>query len=335
MVRAKPRPRSGAVESVRSAVTSAVPRGARLVLAVSGGRDSAVLLDAMVRYRREAIATLATFDHGTGAAATTAADLVVRLADEAGLPVARARGKAIARGEAAWREARWSFLAHAARAHNARVATAHTLDDQIETVFIRALRGAGARGLAALYGGDGVTRPLLSVPRSDVARYADVRSLQFVDDPSNQSREFLRNRVRLDLLPAFEAARPGFGAELLDIARRSAAWRADVERFAASLGARREGTSVFVPADALLAVDRRAHGLMWAALAARAGIALDRRGTERVAAFSSTNVAGSRGSGRMPLAGGHEVIRHPRAFEIRPAMRPTQGEHLWALQRSS
>ncbi|HKS06546.1 MAG TPA: ATP-binding protein, partial [Gemmatimonadaceae bacterium] len=206
---------------------------------------------------------------------------------------------------------------------------------QVETVFIRALRGAGARGLAALYSGDDIARPLLDVSRDEIAEYAGARALQFVNDPTNHSREFLRNRVRLDLLPAFEAMRPGFGADLLALARRSAEWRADVERFATSLGAHREGSSVFVPAGALCAVDRRAHGPIWAALAARVGIALDRRGTERLAAFSSTDRAGSRRSGRVPLAGGHEVIRHPRAFEIRAAMRPTRGEHLWALQRSS
>lgn len=335
MVTATSRTRNRATAAVRRAVARTVPHGARLVLAVSGGRDSAVLLDAMARFRRDAVVAVATFDHGTGAAATAAADLVALLAGELALPLVRARARGVARSEAAWREARWSFLRDVARESGAQVATAHTRDDQVETVFIRALRGAGARGLAALYGRDDVARPLLDVPRDVIAAYADVRALQFVDDPSNQSREFLRNRVRLDLLPAFEATRPGFGADLLALARRSAAWRTEVERFATSLGARREGASVFVPAGALCGVDRRAHGMLWAALAARAGIALDRRGTERLAAFSSTDRAGSRRSGRVPLAGGHEVIRHPRAFEIRPAMRPTRGEHLWALQRSS
>ncbi|HKS06719.1 MAG TPA: ATP-binding protein, partial [Gemmatimonadaceae bacterium] len=76
MVTATARTRNRAANAVRGALAAAVPRGARFVLAVSGGRDSTVLLDAMARYRREAVAVVATFDHGTGAAATAAADLV-------------------------------------------------------------------------------------------------------------------------------------------------------------------------------------------------------------------------------------------------------------------
>ena len=337
MVIAKPRAVRDAPASaaVRGAVGATVAPTARLVLAVSGGRDSMVLLDAVARWRRDAIAAIATFDHGTGRAARSAAGLVAHVADALRLPLARARAATPARTEAAWREARWGFLRDAARRHGARIATAHSRDDQIETVFIRALRGAGPRGLAALYGSDDVLRPVLELDRAVIARYAAEQALEFVDDPSNVSRRYLRNRVRLELLPALEAACPGFSAGLLAVSRRAAAWRADVERFAASLGTRVEGASIFVPADALLGVDGRAHMLLWPALAARVGIALDRRGTERLAAFSSTAGARTRLHGRVPLAGGHEVIRHPRAFEIRPAVRPTRGEHTWAVQRSS
>lgn len=326
---------AGVERTLRDAIHSRVARDARLVVAVSGGRDSMVLLDALVRWRADAVVALATFDHATGESARQAADLVEHTANACGVPAVRGRAHVVARTEAAWRSARWEFLRDAAAKFGARIATAHSLDDQIETVFIRALRGAGARGLAALYARDDIARPLLTVSRAAIAAYAALRGVRFIDDPSNRSRAHLRNRVRLDLLPALEGARPGFGASLLELARRAADWRAGVEGVAEALGAWREGASVFVPARALLTVDPRAHAILWPALVAQAGIALDRRGTERLAAFSSTGNDDEPETRRIPLAGGHEVIRRSRTFEIRPASGATERHRTWALQRSS
>src|SRR5215210_2476805 len=122
----------------------------RVVLAVSGGRDSMVLLDYAARWARAAIAAVATFDHATGPAATRAASLVRLRARALGLPVRSARARKAGRSEAALRVARWDFLDHVAAEHGAHVATAHTRDDQLETVVMRILRGTGARGLAGL-----------------------------------------------------------------------------------------------------------------------------------------------------------------------------------------
>lgn len=287
----------------------------RAVLAVSGGRDSMVLLDAAARVAVGRLAGVATFDHGTGPAAARAARLVARRAGALGLPVWRARARGIRASEAAWREARWAFLRAAAQAVDAHVATAHTRDDQVETILIRALRGTGARGLAALYAdAPGVIRPLLGLARADVARYARTRALGWVEDPSNASRAFLRNRVREELLPALERARPGLADELLVLAHRSAVLRAalDAHLDAHVAQAQRAGALAVARVD-LLEYDPAALRLLWPALAARAGIAMDRRGTERVTTFTMTGRPGA----RIQLAGGFEVLRQRDALILR------------------
>ncbi|HYV96709.1 MAG TPA: tRNA lysidine(34) synthetase TilS [Gemmatimonadaceae bacterium] len=306
---------SDAVAAVHGAVCSAVARADWIVLAVSGGRDSMVLLDAFATLRGSTVAGVATFDHATGEAATRAIALVRDAAAQYGLAFVTERAAAPMANEEEWRGARWRFLNAAALRLRARVATAHTRDDQIETVLMRALRDTGPRGLAGLYAESSVVRPFLGVSRSQITAYAQERAVPFIDDPSNESRRHLRNRVRLDILPACESVRPGFGNGLLDIARRSAEWRADVERTVDAMSPWMEGTSVFVPAEDVLGHPVEMRAILWPAIAARAGVVLDRRGTERLAAFTTRS---SRTS-RIQLAGGHEVVRHARTFEVRPA----------------
>lgn len=313
-----PRTANAVTRELARAVRAGIARNARVVLAVSGGADSMALLDAVAAWRRGAIACVATFDHGTGEAATAAAALVRDAAHALGLPLAHGQARGLPASEAAWREARWAFLRETAELVEARVATGHTRDDQIETVLIRALRGAGPRGLAGLYAEGDRARPLLDVPRRVVRAYVVERGLPFLDDPSNTSHRFLRNRVRLDLLPALERARPGFGAWLLSLSRRAAAWRADVEAFVDTFALTREGRTVFLPVGAFAGFDAQALRLLWPAIAARAGVTLDRRGTERLAALVTARGVHA----RVPLSGGHEVIRHRTTFEIRPAARP-------------
>ena len=174
------------------AVRSAAKLAARttdgpLLLAVSGGLDSMVLLSAMHEAARGRIAGVATFDHDTGPAATLAVRLVGEVAADLGLPVASGRASgpaAVPDGrEAAWRKQRWSFLRDTADRLRARVVTAHTESDQIETVLMRTMRGSGARGLAGLYSDSAVVRPFLALRRNAIAAYATSAGVQWVDDP--------------------------------------------------------------------------------------------------------------------------------------------------------
>ena len=297
----------------------ALPAG-RYLLAVSGGRDSMVLLDAFAS-RRHDVVSVATFDHASGAAATRAARLVEREVARRSVPFITGRGhEGDARTEAAWRAARWTFLRRWAVELSATVVTAHTRDDQIETVIIRILRDAGARGIAGMYAETDIARPLLDITRAEISSYAQSHALRFVDDPSNASLAHLRNRVRHQLLPALERSRPGFSGELLDIARRAADWRIGIDALVDGLGVTpllseqgTDGAGVVVPASAFMSLDVGAAAMLWPAIAARAHVALDWRGTERLAAFTASGTPG----GRIPLSGGAEVQRTASSFVLR------------------
>ena len=316
MVRSELQGSRGDAARVAADVTRVLGTVPRVVLAVSGGCDSMVLLHAAARWAPGRIAAVATFDHGTGAAARRAASLTVRAARALGIPARRGRARGALRGEAAWRDARWAFLRGVATELEAEVATAHTRDDQVETVIMRALRGSGARGLAALYAPGPVLRPLLECAREDVSAYAMAHGVQWVEDPSNASRRHLRNRVRLDLRPALERAHPGFAEALLAVARRAASLRAGVEEFVTrTLAVRVDGAHAQVARAALLHYDANGLALLWPAVAGRLGVALDRRGAARLAALTTEGRAGA----RIQLAGGYEALLHRGSVLLRRA----------------
>ncbi|MFL5578575.1 MAG: hypoxanthine phosphoribosyltransferase [Gemmatimonadaceae bacterium] len=288
------------------------------------------LLEGAAAYARDAVAAVATFDHGTGPSARAAAQLVLARAAALGLPAVAGRAAAPASDEVGWRRARWRFLADVAARHAARVATAHSEDDQIETVFMRALRGAGARGLAGLYAPSPVLRPFVAVRRATLAAFVAGCDVPFVEDPSNLSRRHLRNRVRLDLLPAIERVRPGFARELLDLARRSAEWRVEVDALArelvepdAALSGQAARGELRVAAGRLAGLDARALAVLWPAVAAIGGVTLDRRGTRRLAEFTSEGRSGR----SIQLSGGFEVVRRRDEFVLRALRDHTSSQH--------
>lgn len=300
--------------TLEARVHSSLTGVGRVVLAVSGGRDSMTLLEAAAAVASGSVAAVATFDHGTGAAAAAAADLVAERARQLGLPLRRERATTTLRGEAAWREARWRFLRAVAAELGARVATAHTADDQTETVLMRVLRGAGARGLAGLEAPGDVLRPLLRCSRAAVAYYAAVRGVAWVEDPGNASPAHLRNRVRLDLLPALGRSDPSIEEALLSIGRRAAVLRRDVEHFVAHhLRPREQGGVISVARCLVSGYSAAELALLWPVVAARVGVTLDRRGTRRLAEFTMTGAAGT----RIPLSRGYEVVRRREHFVLR------------------
>ncbi|HEY8164010.1 MAG TPA: tRNA lysidine(34) synthetase TilS [Gemmatimonadaceae bacterium] len=293
-------------DEVISAVSAALGGLDRVLLAVSGGLDSMVLLHASSSLPKSGRPRLrvANFDHRTGDAARRATLRVGRAARSAGLDFVTAAANTRQSTEHEWRKERWRFLRSAATAFKAPVATAHTLDDQVETVFIRALRDSGPRGLAGLYAESEILHPFLGLTRSTLARYADTHGISYIDDPSNLSRTHLRNRVRHDLLPAIARVRPTFAAELLDVARGAAGWRVAIDQIA-------EGVRVVHQDDGSLRIARSdlagysadSLRVLWPAIAARAGVIMDRRGTQRLAQFTIDGATG----GAIQLSGGVEV----------------------------
>ena len=163
---------------IRSDEEAAVPRAAasalrgreRVVLAVSGGLDSMALLHSVAHAWEGPRSGLlvATFNHGTGPHAARAVKLVQARADHLGLKCATGTATASRSREHEWRHDRWAFLRATAKRFAAPVVTAHTLDDQIETIFIRILRDAGPRGLAGLYAESDVVRPFIELRRADL-----------------------------------------------------------------------------------------------------------------------------------------------------------------------
>jgi len=305
---------AGISRRIEAAVRGAGNRDGPLVLAVSGGRDSMALLHAFVRAARGAVATVATFDHGTGPTATRAAELVADESLALGVPVVIGTAEATGRSEAEWRHARRAFLQDVSARSNAAVATAHTRDDQVETVFMRVLRNAGARGLAGLYAKTDVIRPLLEFSRDEVARYAADVGARWVEDPTNQSMRYFRNRVRRDLLPAIARVVPNFDAQLIGVAQQAGRWREQLDSVVSPVTRiSPDGASVSVALDTLAAYSREELTSVWPAIAARVGLAMDWRGTERAAAFTNRSRTGA----RIQLSGGWEIVRTRDRFELR------------------
>jgi tRNA(Ile)-lysidine synthase len=292
---------------LESVVGSALADCAYAVLAVSGGLDSMVLLTAASRLppraRRNII--VATFDHGTGNAAGKAAALVARYAFRSGFLCVTGRASTIGTKEEEWRRGRWAFLTQVAGKRHSSVVTAHNLDDQIETVFMRILREAGPRGLAGLYADSEIVRPFLNISRTTLAEYAERNRVPFVQDPSNRDRKHLRNRIRLDILPSIVKRNPGFPEELLSLARKSAEWRRSLEDLAGSVEseAEREG-GLRISRSSLKGYDADCLRVLWPALAARASVVMDRRGTHRAAEFTIKGATG----GTIQLSGGVEIV---------------------------
>ncbi len=277
------------------------------VLAVSGGLDSMVLLTAAaqlpIRKRRKVM--VATFDHGTGKAAGRAAALVARHSSRCGFLCVTGRASTVGTKEEEWRRGRWEFLRQVASKRGAAVVTAHTLDDQIETVFMRILREAGPRGLAGLYAESEIVRPFLDISRSKLVEYARRLRVPFVQDPSNVDRKHLRNRIRLDILPSIVRTHPDFPEELLSLAREAATWRRSLEDLAGSVETESERDGALrINRSSLAGYDADSLRVLWPALAARASVVMDRRGTHRAAEFTISGATG----GTIQLSGGVEIV---------------------------
>ena len=305
------------VDRLRRAVAAELPAAEQAMLAVSGGIDSMVLLDAVMATRPVGTCRVATFDHGSGPHSADAVDLVERVALGAGASVIVGRSMSVGRpSEASWRESRLAFLRAAAAEHRATLCTAHTRDDQIETVLFRELRGAGARGLAGLRASGDIRRPLLEFSRAEVERYARAADVSWVEDPTNDSPSHARNRLRLDLLPALRARTPELDSILIDIGERAARWRDDVDAAVESLidfNADAAESALDVSADSLRQYGPDALAVIWPALLARIGVTADWRGTRRLVEFTKQGSAGR----RIQLSGGWVVFRRRTGFEVR------------------
>ncbi|MGH9802890.1 MAG: tRNA lysidine(34) synthetase TilS [Blastocatellia bacterium] len=201
-----------------------VGENSSLVVAVSGGADSVSLLDACVRLTQRGKLPVKIFaahlNHQLrGKESDGDEDFVRRLAAEYGVEclIERIAVADFARAEkcnleATARQLRYEFLARAAESFSARfVCTAHTLDDQAETILMRLLRGTGAEGMRGVRSAGrlgetaNLIRPMLAVTRAEVLAHCANYGLDFRQDSSNFSPALTRNRIRRELVPLLQS----------------------------------------------------------------------------------------------------------------------------------
>jgi len=193
--------------------------GDTVVIGVSGGVDSVVLLYMLVKlseeYKLSVIA--AHLNHGLrGKESDRDEAFVKKLAKKLGVKFTGKRtdiNSLLKKGDSLQdiaREVRYAFFEEVANRYTAdKIATGHNLDDQAETMIIRFLRGAGLNGLSGILPKRGkYIRPLLDVSRKEIEEYADKNKLNFVKDSSNKSTKYLRNHIRLKLMPVLEHYNP-------------------------------------------------------------------------------------------------------------------------------
>ena len=200
-----------------------VQPGDTVVCAVSGGADSMALLWAMylLRDKLQLRLSAAHFNHGLRGAESDRDEAFVRdfcagygIAFHCGADQVVAGKKGL---EAAAREARYGFL----RSLPGKIATAHTADDNAETVLMHLVRGTGLKGLGGIAPVNGsLIRPMLSVTREEVLAFLEEYSIPYVEDSTNGEDAFLRNRLRHNVLPLLKQENPGFAPNLSATALR-------------------------------------------------------------------------------------------------------------------
>jgi tRNA(Ile)-lysidine synthase len=306
--------------------TRLLGRARQLLVAFSGGLDSACLLH-LLRFGGSRLRVHAAhYDHAMRAGSAADADWVRGLCRAWDVPLARGRAERAPRSEAAARDLRYAFLHDAAARTGADlILTAHHADDQAETVLFRMARGTGLAGLAGIAVRRGlIVRPLLPFTRAELLAYARACGLQWREDPSNRGLRFARNRIRLTLLPALESLRPGATRRIAALAERAAeaesAWRTVVRAAVGEAVLSRSPREFALARDRLLSYHPHVRARVMRHLLNELGSRPDRAGTRAAVEFISSGASG----GGIELAGG---VRLEREFDrilirSRPAATP-------------
>lgn len=198
-----------------------VARGNHVICAVSGGADSVALLFGMYLLREKLGISLsaAHFNHHLrGEESNRDENFVRAFCDRYDIPLEVGSAQVVPgkKGlEAAAREARYGFFATL----DGKIATAHTADDNAETVLMHLVRGTGLRGLGGISPVNGnIIRPMLTVTRQEVLAFLEEYCLSYVEDSSNTGDDFLRNRLRHNVMPLLKEENPRLAENLSEMA---------------------------------------------------------------------------------------------------------------------
>ena len=327
--------------------------GDRVCMAVSGGADSTALLLALTERRADLGIVLSVLhvEHGLrGEASRRDGAFVSALAEQLSLPCKTisvdTRKRAAEHKETieeAARNLRYeAFRAMAASGSVDTVATAHTLDDQAETVLMKLVRGAWTEGLGGIHpalklddDGHLCVRPLLGTTRAEVEAYLRALRQPWCDDETNGSHDFMRNRVRHELLPLLRQYNPQIVSILAHLAENARAeeqhWAKELARLLPQMvlpgkpvrgGGRRVGSigdvTAAVETARLQALDAAVRRRVLRAIARKCGSTLDFEATERLVAMAQRDTSAK----RLELPGGLIVTRTARElqFEHRPQL---------------
>jgi tRNA(Ile)-lysidine synthase len=310
--------------------------GMKVAAAVSGGMDSSVMLHVLGSLKDELDLEIVVchLDHGLrGEESGRDFEFVKALADRLGFAF---EGGTLEPGtlqkrtgespQAAAREARYEFLKKAAEKHGAlKIALGHTMDDQAETVLMRFLKGSSTGGLSGMQAKKGMLiRPLIEVTRVEVEEFALAEGVPFVQDSSNLKAGYLRNDVRLNLIPFIKEK---FNPNIIETLARTAAVIGHDEEYLSKEAFLYYDAALVKAAEDTISLDRRVliktppalltRVFLFSAWSLREGATLLSRHLE--ACLSA--VSGPKPNTKVDLPGGLRLLREYESVRLtrRPA----------------
>lgn len=198
-------------------------RNSKIVLGVSGGPDSACMLDIFVKlkekYNLQLVIAHVNYNL-RGKDSKKDEEFVKNLAEKYGLKLSLLKPKVKSRNnlEERLRDIRYDFFEKIRRKNKFHsIAIGHTLDDQAETLLMRLLRGSGLAGMSAMrHKNNKVIRPLLGITKEEIYSYLEKNKLKYRTDKTNKEIPFLRNKIRHQLIPALQKYNPGISRTLYE-----------------------------------------------------------------------------------------------------------------------
>ena len=314
------------------------PAGGVMLCAVSGGRDSMALLSFLEQLAAEEVFILhaAHYNHMLRPTADRDEDFVRLWCADRHIPLAcgtcdvrawaREQGASL---EDAARTLRYRFLEETAdRVGAQRIATAHHVQDNAETVLLHLLRGTGLRGLGGIAPVRGrVVRPFLETDRRDIDAYVEENNIPYVEDESNADITFARNRLRIEVMPLLEKLAPGSTARIAGAAAILREEENHLAQESAGLLPPAEEDKISLPVNTLMSRDLAIRRRLVRSMAQQLGVGLTAAQTDAVLALGS--------GGFLDLPDGLQAYRQAHRLTLRRLSPPPEplelhaGKQLW------